>query len=219
VAFDGDGDRAVIVDNMGCVLSADQTGIILAKFGISDKKGVVLVNVEVSKAVKEQLEPLGFQVNQIRVGHTFLTLEGKKQNARLGIESSGHIILPQYFLFDDALVVPLKMAEVLDKTDSALSELVDDIPMYPTIREEIICPDDIKTSVIEKLTKDLLSEFEHTNVLDGIRVTLDNGWVLIRQSNTSPIIRLTAEADDTASLDEITSTFMKKLQKIIDLKK
>lgn len=219
VAFDGDGDRAVIVDNKGRVLSADQTGIILGKFGISDKKGVVLVNVEVSKAVKEQLEPLGFQVNQIRVGHTFLTLEGKKQNARLGIESSGHLILPEYFLFDDALVVPLKMAEVLDNTESCLSELVDMLPMYPTVREEIKCPDDIKTSVIETLTKDLLSEFTNTNVLDGIRVTLDNGWVLIRQSNTSPIIRLTAEADDASSLHEITSVFMEKLHTIIESKK
>ncbi|MFO7677839.1 MAG: hypothetical protein R6V50_05610 [Thermoplasmatota archaeon] len=219
VAFDGDGDRAVIVDNKGRVLSADQTGIILGKFGISDKKGVVLVNVEVSKAVKEQLEPLGFQVNQIRVGHTFLTLEGKKQKARLGIESSGHIILPEYFLFDDALVVPLKMAEVLDKTDAALSALVDELPMYLTNREEINCPDDIKSIVIDELTKELIGEFNNTNVLDGIRVTLEKGWVLIRQSNTSPIIRLTAEADDHSSLGEITTTFMKKLKRIIDKKK
>jgi len=218
VAFDGDGDRSVIVDNAGRVLSADQTGIILSKFGIADKKGTVIVNVEVSKAVREQLEPLGFNVKQIRVGHTFLTLEGKKENACIGIESSGHIILPEYFLFDDAIVVPLKMAEVLQDNEKTLSELVDELPMYPTVREEIDCPDDIKTNVIETLKNELTKEFDNTSILDGIRVTLDDGWVLIRQSNTGPIIRLTAEADDESSLTRLTTQFMQRLQKVIDEK-
>jgi len=216
VAFDGDGDRAVIVDNTGKVLSADETGIILGKYGITEKKGAVIVNVEVSKAVKEQLEPLGFSVKQIRVGHTFLTLAGKKENACLGIESSGHIIIPEYFLFDDAIVTPLKMAELLQSNEKILSQLVDELPLYPTVREEIKCPDDIKFNVIKKLTNQLTSEFKDTSTLDGIRVNLDEGWVLIRPSNTGPIIRLTAEADNQISLDSIKKDFMRKLQKIIN---
>ncbi|MHA1828862.1 MAG: hypothetical protein ACTSX6_09490, partial [Candidatus Heimdallarchaeaceae archaeon] len=104
VAFDGDGDRAVIADDKGNILSADETGIIIGKYGLKRKKGIVIVNVECSKAVKEQLEPDGFQIKQIPVGHTFLTIEAKKVNAPLGIESSGHIIIPEFFLFDDALV-------------------------------------------------------------------------------------------------------------------
>jgi len=218
VAFDGDGDRSVIVDNTGKVLSADETGIILGKFGNTVKKGTVLVNVEVSKAVKEQLEPLGYAIKQIRVGHTFLTLEGKKEHACLGIESSGHIILPEYFLFDDALVVPLKMAEVLQNSKKTLGELIDELPLYPTIREEINCSDEIKFDVITTLKDKLIKEFKDTNILDGIRVTLYDGWVLIRPSNTSPIIRLTAEADTKESLDQIVSDFMQRLQKIIDEK-
>jgi phosphomannomutase len=197
-------------------LSADETGIILGKFGNPEKKGIVLVNVEVSKAVREQLEPLGYTIKQIRVGHTFLTLEGKKENACLGIESSGHIILPEYFLFDDALVVPLKMAEVLQNSKRSLGELVEELPLYPTVREEINCPDEIKFDVILTLKDELVKEFENTNVLDGIRVTLDDGWVLIRQSNTSPIIRLTAEADTKDSLGRITTEFLQRLQRIID---
>ncbi|HVQ01046.1 MAG TPA: hypothetical protein VMT57_05985, partial [Candidatus Thermoplasmatota archaeon] len=94
VAFDGDGDRAVIVDNNGAILSADQTGILLGKYGLTKNKGTIIVNVECSRAVKEQLEPLGFRIKQIPVGHTFLTLEAKQEHAVLGIESSGHLILP-----------------------------------------------------------------------------------------------------------------------------
>jgi phosphomannomutase len=209
VAFDGDGDRAVIVDDTGAILSADQTGILLGKYGLTKKKGTIIVNVECSKAVKEQLEPLGFHIKQIPVGHTFLTLEAKKEHAPLGIESSGHLILPEYFLFDDALVVPLKIAQILDIVKRPLSELVAEIPIYPTKKEEIDCPDEIKFDVVQHLKTRLAKEYEHVNTMDGVRVDLLEGWVLIRPSNTSPIIRLTAEAENETELKRVLALFMK----------
>jgi phosphomannomutase len=216
VAFDGDGDRAVIVDNTGKILSADQTGIILGKYGIKEKKGTVIVNVECSKSVKEQLEPLGFTIKQIPVGHTFLTLEAKQEHAPLGIESSGHLILPEYFLFDDALVVPLKIAEILEHVKKPLHELVSEIPMYPTKKEEIECADEIKFDVVQQLKQKLTKEFEHVNTMDGVRVDLPDGWILIRPSNTSPIIRLTTEADNETILQDLTTQFLARTHEIIE---
>jgi len=216
VAFDGDGDRSVIVDDKGTILSADKTGIILGKYGIAKKKGTIIVNVECSKSVKEQLEPLGFHVKQIPVGHTFLTLEAKQEKSPLGIESSGHLILPEYFLFDDALVVPLKMAEILEKTGKKLSDIVEEIPSYPTKKEEIECSDELKFDVVKQLQNELVKEFDHVNTMDGVRVDLETGWVLIRASNTSPIIRLTSEADDEQTLQSILTQFMKRTKEIID---
>lgn len=216
VAFDGDGDRSVIVDNTGRILSADQTGIIIGKHGLKKNKGTIIVNVECSKSVKEQLAPLGFTIKQIPVGHTFLTLEAKQEHAPLGIESSGHLILPEYFLFDDALVVPLKIAEILDHEQKPLHELVTQIPSYPTRKEEIDCADEIKFTVIQQLKETLSKEYEHVNTMDGVRIDLKNGWVLIRASNTSPIIRLTTEADTPAILQELTTLFMKKTQETIE---
>jgi phosphomannomutase len=216
VAFDGDGDRAVIVDNTGKILSADQTGIILGKYGIKEKKGTIIVNVECSKSVKEQLEPLGFTIKQIPVGHTFLTLEAKKEHAPLGIESSGHLILPEYFLFDDALVVPLKIAEILEHVKKPLHELVSEIPMYPTKKEEIECADEIKFNVVQQLKQKLTKEFEHVNTMDGVRVDLPDGWILIRPSNTSPIIRLTTEADNETILQDLTTQFLARTHEIIE---
>lgn len=216
VAFDGDGDRAVIVDNTGKILSADQTGIILGKYGIKEKKGTIIVNVECSKSVKEQLEPLGFTIKQIPVGHTFLTLEAKQEHAPLGIESSGHLILPEYFLFDDALVVPLKIAEILEHVKKPLHELVTEIPMYPTKKEEIECADEIKFDVVQQLKQKLTKEFEHVNTMDGVRVDLPDGWILIRASNTSPIIRLTTEADNETILQDLTTQFLARTHEIIE---
>ncbi len=216
VAFDGDGDRSVIVDNMGNVLSADETGIIIGKYGLSGKKGTIIANVECSKTVSEQLNPLGFSIKIIQVGHTFLTLHAKKEKALLGIESSGHLIIPEYFLFDDALVVPLKIAEILQDLNNALSELREMIPSYPTKKIEIQCADDIKFKVIDQLKELFTKSYEHTNTLDGIRIDFSDGWVLIRASNTSPILRLTTEAKTKELVLEYVNTFTEKIYPIIN---
>jgi phosphomannomutase len=216
VAFDGDGDRAVIIDNTGKVLSADETGILIGKHGLKEKQGTVIANVECSKAVPEQLEPLGYTVKHIQVGHTFLTLEAKQEHSPMGIESSGHLIFPEFFLFDDALVVPLKIAHVLENTKQSLSKLLANIPTYPRNKEEIECSDEHKFDVVNLLKTQLSQEYTNINTLDGVRVNLDNGWVLIRPSNTSPIIRLTAEANTPEDVKAITATFLQKIITIIE---
>ena len=216
VAFDGDGDRAVIVDDSGKVLSADETGILIGKYGLSQKTGTIIVNVECSKAVGEQLEPLGYQIKQIPVGHTFLTIEAKQEDSPLGIESSGHIIITEYFLFDDALVTPLKIAEILNREKNTLSNLVESIPIYPLHKEEIECSDRIKFDVVEALKAELSENFDDLSTLDGVRINLEKGWVLIRPSNTSPIIRMTIEADDEDTILQIKEEFTKKVDRIIE---
>ncbi len=212
VAFDGDGDRAVIVDDKGKILSADQTGIIIGKYGLAEYKGTIIVNVECSKAVAEQLEPLGFKVKQIPVGHTFLTIEAKEEKSPLGIESSGHIIIPEYFLFDDAVVTPLKIAEILNREKQRLSTLVDKIPIYPIKKAEIECDDQVKFIAVENLKQSLSLTYEDINTLDGVRVNLKEGWVLIRASNTSPIIRMTIEADSIEIIEELALEFGERIK-------
>ncbi len=216
VAFDGDGDRSVIVDDKGRVLSADQTGIIIAKYGLDKHRGTLVANVECSKAVDEELKPLGFEIKRIPVGHTFLTLYAKNEDSPLGIESSGHIIIPNYFLFDDALIVPLKIAEILDKKGTKLSSLVDEIPVYPIKKAEIECEDKIKFKVMNKIIERIQQEYVNTNILDGVRIELADGWVLIRPSNTSPIIRLTAEANNETELELLIKQFSEIVENEIE---
>ncbi|MEM0466242.1 MAG: phosphomannomutase/phosphoglucomutase [Candidatus Thermoplasmatota archaeon] len=215
VAFDGDGDRAVIVDNTGKILSADETGIIIGTYGLPKKQGTIIVNVECSKAVAEYLQPQGYTIKQIQVGHTFLTLAAKKEHALLGIESSGHLIMPDYFLFDDALIIPLKIAEILQTTQKKLHDLIKPIPLYPRQKKEIECPDHIKFNVIETLKQQFTKEYHNTNTLDGIRVDLQQGWILLRASNTSPIIRLTVEANTEHDVAKLTEQFLEKTTTMI----
>ncbi|HEC89429.1 MAG TPA: hypothetical protein ENI44_02470 [Thermoplasmatales archaeon] len=214
VAFDGDGDRSVIVDDKGRVLSSDTTGIIIGKYGLN-RKGMVIANIECSKTVYEELIPLGFKIKQIPVGHTFLTIHAKKEKALLGIESSGHIIIPEYFLFDDAIIVPLKIAEILDKREATLSSLKDEIPVYPMKKEEIPCSDLLKFKVVEQLNREVSEEYDNVENLDGVRINLSEGWVLIRPSNTSPLIRLTVEANTEKDVDKLLKMFKRKVEEII----
>jgi phosphomannomutase len=161
--------------------------------------------------VSEQLTQLGYKIKQIQVGHTFLTLHVKNENAILGIESSGHFVIPSYFLFDDALIVPLKIAEILNNTSRTLHDLRKDIPMYPRKKLEIKCSDNTKFEVINQLTLICKNEYNNVNTLDGVQILLEEGRVLIRASNTSPIIRLTVEAGNQKEVNELATIFEKKI--------
>ncbi|MCW7076682.1 MAG: hypothetical protein ACXQS6_05380 [Candidatus Syntropharchaeales archaeon] len=216
VAFDGDGDRGVIVDDKGRLLTPEQTGIIIAKEMLQEKgSGKVVANVECSRAIEDQLEPLGAKVSRIPVGHTYLTLEAEKQKAMLGIESSGHMVMPEYFLFDDAILIPLKIAEICSKSKKKLSEMVDEIPIYPKERIDMTCLDECKFSVMDSLKETFSASYDKINTFGGLRIDLDEGWALVRASNTSPTIRLTVEARREEDLGTIAEPFTKAIREKI----
>jgi len=216
VAFDGDGDRGVIVDDKGRYLSGNQIGIILGKFLLKEEKRKKIVKtVACSMAVKEELESFGAKIVESPVGHNFVVSRCKKEKAILGIEESSHIVMPKYYLFDDAILIPLKIGEILVKTKKKLSEIVDEIKIYPFEEIVIECPDRKKFEVVENLTKKLKKEYKKVNTLDGVKVIFDFGWVLIRPSNTSPKIRLYVEAKTEKKLKFLKEKFKKILEKWI----
>ena len=208
-AFDGDGDRVGIVDDVGRILNSDQIAFVLAKDIFSDKKGTMIVNVECSMAIERQLGSFGINIIRIPVGHTFMMQKAKETGASLGEENAMHFVMPEYFPFDDTIVVPLKIAEILSNTGRKLSEIVDEFPIFPKKRISIDCPDDVKFDIVEKLKKKFSEQYEEVNTLDGVRVDFDNGWVLARASNTTPIIRITSEAVDEKTRDDLLDRYVK----------
>ena len=208
-AFDGDGDRVGIVDDKGRILNSDQIAFVLAKDIFTGKKGTMIINVECSMAVERQLGGLGIEILRIPVGHTFMMQKAKEKGALLGEENAMHFVMPKYFPFDDAIVVPLKIAEILSKTGRKLSEIVDEFPIFPKKRVPVDCPDDTKFDVIEKLKKKFSKQYKKVNTLDGIRVDFDDGWVLVRASNTTPMIRVTSEAVDEKTRDGLLGKYVK----------
>jgi len=216
VAFDGDGDRGVIIDDKGRYLNGNQVGIILGKDILKESKNKKVVRtVSCSMAIDEELKKYGAKIIETPVGHTFVISQVKKEKAVLGIEESNHIVIPNYFLFDDAILIPLKIAEILIKEGKKLSEIVNEIKIYPF--EEIFfeCPDEKKFEIVKILAKKFKKEYKKVNTLDGVKVIFDFGWVLIRASNTSPKIRLYVEAKTKQKLKFLKDKFSKILKKWI----
>lgn len=211
VGFDGDGDRAGIVDDCGQILNSDQIAYVVAQSIFSEKKGTMVVNVECSMAIERTLGELGVKVLRIPVGHTFMMQKAKETGAALGEENAFHFVLPEYFPFDDTIVIPLKIAEILSRGEKKLSDIVSEFPIFPKKRVSVDCSDDIKFEVIDRLKKKFSAQYEDdkVNTLDGVRVDFDDGWILVRASNTAQIIRITSEAVNEKIRDGLSDRYKK----------
>ncbi len=217
VGFDGDGDRAIIIDDKGRFLNAEKVAAIIARLASqnSSNKMTIVANVECSLILEESLKSIA-KIHRIKVGHTFMTLAAKElPNVFLGVESSGHMVFPRYFYFDDAVLIPLVLANYLSESNQKLSELVDQLPRSYSKRIAVKCPDSKKFAVIEQLARKFKNEGLKVNTLDGVRVENDDGsWVLIRASNTSPKIRIIVESLNL----ERTNSLIEKYQRLVEEK-
>ncbi|MFC2143752.1 hypothetical protein ACFLQO_00105 [Candidatus Aenigmatarchaeota archaeon] len=207
IAYDGDGDRAVIIDCNGSVLTPEQTSYIILEELIQKEKGPVIANVECTKVIDLIPEKFGREVKRIRVGHTFLMDAVHRERACFGAERAGHYVIPSIFPTDDSLAVSYYFACVLSSNDSGLSEIAKGIPTYPFKRVNFECDDEKKFMVMNRIKERMMKEHENVNTLDGVRIDLERGWVLVRPSNTSPTIRLTMEGKDEQSFKEIKNRF------------
>ena len=155
------------------------------------------------------LPKIGGELIWIRVGDVFVCEELKKHDAALALEISAHFFAPGLtdFIFDDPIIFSLKLAESLHKTGSNLSQLSRDIPSYPYEEMKFTCPDALKFKVNEYLTDFFSKKGYKVETIDGVKIWLDRGWVLLRPSNTQPVMRMFVEAMDEPGLEKIKSEF------------
>lgn len=215
IAFDGDGDRLVFVDDLGRKLTTEQISYIILSELLQTVEGPIVANVECTKLIDDIAKKFSREVIKVPVGHTFLVKYVHEKKASFGVEVSGHCALPSLLPFDDAVAISLYAAVVLSGKEERLSDLIDKLPEYPFERVNFRCADERKFLVVDSLKKKLSKRYVNTNIIDGVRVDLDNGWALIRASNTEPKIRLSIEADTEKELKEIKQTFSQVLKKAI----
>ena len=202
VGFDGDGDRVVFVDDRGEIIPGDITLAIYVKH--LEKKGKVVFDVSSSSALMEVIREKGCEPVEMRVGRAFILNAVRELNAVIGGEKSNHFYFPEIWGFDDAIYATLRMAEIISKTGKKLSELVDEIPRYPSIPIRTFeCPDELKGKVVELIAEHYKKLGLKVNTIDGVKAYFDDGWVLVRQSNTMPQVKMTAEAKTEKRLKEI----------------
>ncbi len=224
IAYDGDGDRLVAVDEKGRKLTPEQISYIILTELLKTEKGLVVANVECTKMIDDIAKKFNRKVERIPVGHTYMMQAVQKENAAFGVERSGHYSIPLLVPFDDSIAISFYAACVLSRTRQTpeasntprkLSEIVDEMPAYPFERLNFECDDKKKFDVVERIKQKLKSADGKINEMDGVRVDYKDGWILIRASNTGASIRLTIEAETEVRLQELKEEFTEMLEEEI----
>ena len=203
IAFDGDGDRIGVIDDKGRVLSGDQLLLLFSYEILKKKKGAKIIgDVKCSQILFDEIKKkLGIPIIS-QTGHSHVKVNIKKNKADLAGEMSGHIFFNlNYYGFDDGLYSSVKLVELLDKQSKKLSEIVDQFPKAfntPEIRLE--CNDLKKFEIINKVTSNQKRKNQEIIDIDGIRVSSENGWWLLRASNTQAELVLRCEANSLENL-------------------
>ncbi len=217
IGFDGDGDRIGVVDNQGNLVFGDRLMIIFAREILSRKPGATFVSeVKCSKTMYDDIEKHGGRAIMWKTGHSLIKQKMKEENADLAGEMSGHMFFSDRYLgYDDAVYAACRLLEILSATEKTIPELLADVPetfSTPEIRVE--CPDNIKFEVVSKITEHFRKR-ENVIDIDGVRVLFDDGWGLVRASNTQPALVLRFEAMTEARLDEIRTLMESALEEIV----
>jgi phosphomannomutase/phosphoglucomutase len=205
VGYDGDGDRAVFIDEKGNLIPGDLTLLVFAKDILQKHRGgKVVYELSCSMAVEEYVKKLGGIPLVERVGHTFIMDKMIGEEALLGGEKSSHFYFADVYGMDDGVFASMKMAEILSKSDEKLSEMVASLPHYPSVYEKNFeCPDNLKFAFIEKLRSQFKEYGLKTLDIDGVKLIEEDGWVILRASNTEPVIRISAEARTKEKLKKL----------------
>ena len=205
VGFDGDGDRIGVVDEKGAIIFGDQLMIIFSREILSRKPGATFISeVKCSKTLYDDIEKHGGKAIMWKTGHSLIKQKMKEVKAELAGEMSGHMFFAdRYFGYDDAIYALCRLLEILGSGKKKMSELLSDIPKtYSTPEIRFECPDSIKFEVVRKAAEYFRDRFDIIDI-DGVRVIFEDGWGLVRASNTQPALVLRFEAFSEKRLKEI----------------
>jgi phosphomannomutase/phosphoglucomutase len=218
IGFDGDGDRIGVIDNEGNIIWGDYLMIILARDILKQRKGASFVSeVKCSTNLFREVESSGGIPIMWKAGHSLIKQKMRETGALLGGEMSGHVFFAdKFFGYDDAIYAALRLLEIMGKDKRPLSEFLKDLPkMYSTPEIRIDCPDTVKFDVVKGLTDYYKGRHEVIDT-DGVRVVLEDGWGLVRPSNTGPILVLRFEATSEEALDRIQKMVMEDLARVMN---
>ena len=208
IAFDGDADRIGAVDAKGRVVWGDQLLMILAGPVLKEQPGATIIaDVKASQILFDRIAEMGGQPLMWNTGHSLIKSKMKETGAPLAGEMSGHIFFKhRWYGFDDALYAAVRLIEAVSASGKSLTELMDEMPVSvvtPEIRFEI--DESRKFAVISEVLQRLSESGARVNSTDGARVMTDDGWWLLRASNTQDVLVARAEAKDDAGLQRLMS--------------
>lgn len=210
VAFDGDADRAIFIDEKGQHISADLTLALFAQERLGHTKGAVVYDLLCSRVVEKTIERRGGTPIRSRVGRTYIQQRMVREDAIIGGELSGHFFFPEFFHVDDAMFATIQMINMLTATDQPLSALIEPFREFFSSGQLNFSVDDP-----DKVIDDLRSQYADIfyDALDGASFRDEEFWFNVRKSNTEPIVRMSLEAVSQKVCDEKTAELIAFLER------
>ncbi len=208
VAFDGDADRVVFVDEKGRIARPDHILVLLAQYLLRENPHArVLYDLRCSRIVKEKITELGGVAIMTRVGHTYISHILKEENALIAGELSGHYYFRESFCADNGDIPVLLLMNLLSREKKPLSKLLAPLQKYFN-SGEISFPAENKAEIIRRIEAEYAGKGKIYHI-DGLSVEFPDWWFNIRSSHTEPVLRLNVEANTKAMLDRKVSELKK----------
>lgn len=216
-AFDGDGDRLGLVTPDGQVVWPDRQMILFARDILQRQPGAeIIYDIKCSRVLHEEIEKAGGKPLMWKTGHSFIKAKLKETGAQLAGEMSGHIFFKErWYGFDDGLYAGARMLEILSQQDQSANDLFRDLPNSVNTPElQLKVAEGENHALIEKMVA--LADFPNARIttIDGIRADFEDGWGLVRASNTTPILVLRFEGHDEQALKRIQDQFAKLIRQV-----
>ncbi len=214
IAFDGDADRIGLVDDTGEIMFGDQLMVVLARDVLkSHPGGTIIADVKASQVLFDEIAKAGGNPLMWKTGHSLIKSKMAETGSPLAGEMSGHIFFAdRWYGFDDALYAAVRTLGIIARMDGKLSDVRKALPHVintPELRFD--CDDRRKFAVIEEVAARLAAEGARVSATDGVRVQTDDGWWLLRASNTQAVLVARCEANTDAGLERLKAALVKQL--------
>ena len=215
LAFDGDGDRVGLITDKGDVVFPDKILMMLSEEILKKEKGSIIFDVKCSNALPEIIKKSGGNPIMSPTGHFHIKNGIKEHNPLLAGEMSGHIFFnDKWYGFDDGHYSGARIIELISLKNDSISNINDKLPkLYSTPELSINVNDENKFKIIDDFSSNCSLKGEKITI-DGLRINFQNGWALIRASNTTPKVVMRFEGDSIEALNNIKNDFINELSRI-----
>lgn len=216
IAHDGDGDRTLFVDGHGRFVPGDKSLALLSREAArAGGSRAVVTPVSTSQVVEDVVHPFGARVVYTPVGSPKLTKEMERVDAVIGGEENGGVVFPRFQLARDGAMTAAALLDLLARSDRPFDALLDELPPYTLVKERVSCPPERALPVVTAVAEGFAEGAHRVVTLDGFKIFLDGGWMLLRPSGTEPIVRIFAETRDPESARRMADAAVARVREML----
>ena len=206
-AQDMDADRLAIVSENGEAIGEDYTLVLAMLYVLGREQGAAVANLSTTSAVADVAKKFGFPIFFTKIGEVNVNDTMQQKHAVIGGEGNGGVIYPRINFARDSLVGIALVLHLLAESGKSVTELLETVPRYYIVKEKLACPSDRIAGVLRTVRQEF-AQFP-LDTRDGVKVVMPDGWLLVRGSNTEPIVRVVAEAKSEEQAREMVNRIYK----------